>query len=138
MVSDWASASAVYQKHEPPATSKGCSLPESAGANGSYLSLQRILSGYYCSRIKVIYRRKLVLPTDFFPCAWTKFRFAYGTAIAYILGCLEPILLSCLAVWFLLRRDIVHRHNCECDQITKAQLYLKRLPPVPGRSLRSQ
>jgi hypothetical protein len=51
MVSDWA----VYQKHEPLPTTKACSLPESAGANESYLSLQRILSGYYYSRIKAIY-----------------------------------------------------------------------------------
>jgi hypothetical protein len=60
MVSNWTWCSAVYQKHEPLATTKVCSLPESDGANGSYLSLQRILSGYYYSRIKVIY---LTLPT---------------------------------------------------------------------------
>jgi hypothetical protein len=51
MVSDWA----LYQKHQPLPTTKVCSLPESAGAKRSYLSLQRIPSGYYYSRIKAIY-----------------------------------------------------------------------------------
>jgi hypothetical protein len=55
MVSDWAWSLAIYQKQVPLPTTKVCSLPESAGAKGSYLSFQRILSGYYYSRIKAIY-----------------------------------------------------------------------------------
>jgi hypothetical protein len=55
MVSYWALYSAGYRKHGPLPTTKVCSLPESAGANGSYLSLQRIQNGYYYSQIKGIY-----------------------------------------------------------------------------------
>jgi hypothetical protein len=72
------------------------------------------------------------------PCAWTKFRFAYGTAIAYTLGCLEPILFimpCCLIFTSPRHRPQAH---CECDQITNAQLYLKEAPASSGGSSRSQ